>query len=76
MFELMYVSLNGGEVPINLDQYSDKAIILGDDFNTFLVTSVDKLGGKKEQKSSNSENIDGLCKEFSLVNIWRIGFYT
>ena len=55
-----------------VDKYSDKAIILGGDFNTYLDTSIDKLGGKNELKSPYSENIDGLCKEFSLIDIWRI----
>ena len=55
-----------------IDQYSDKAIILGGDFNTYLDTSVDKMGGRTEQKSLYSENIDNLCQEFSLIDIWRV----
>ena len=55
-----------------IDQYSDKAIILGGDFNTYLDTSIDKMGGRTEQKSLYSENIDNLCEEFSLIDIWRI----
>ena len=57
-----------------LDEYCDKALIIGGDFNTYLNTSLDKKDGKPEKKSSFSDSIDSLCKEFSLVDIWRVRY--
>ena len=55
-----------------IDTYSDKNIIIGGDFNTYLNNVLDKKGGRTERQSPSSENTNNLCSEFSLVDIWRI----
>ena len=55
-----------------VDTYSDKNIIIGGDLNTYLNINIDKKGGRTEKQSIFSENINSLCSEFSLVDIWRI----
>ena len=55
-----------------VDTYSDKNILLGGDLNTYLNINRDKKGGKIEKQSLFSENINILCDEFSLVDIWRV----
>ena len=55
-----------------IESYSDKNIIIGGDFNTYLNINLDKRGGRVEKQSAFSENINNICTEFSLVDIWRI----
>ena len=55
-----------------VDTYSDQNIIIGGDFNTYLNNNLDKKGGRIEKQSPFSENINNLCTEFSLIDIWRI----
>ena len=52
-----------------IDTYSDKNIIIGGDFNTYLNNTLDKKGGRTERQSPFSKNINNLCSEFSLVDI-------
>ena len=56
----------------SLDKFSDKALIIGGDFNTYLNVSIDKKGGVSEQQSEYSQLLHGFCNDFSLVDIWRI----
>ena len=53
-----------------LDNFSDKTLIIGGDFNTCLDPYVDKKGGKLENKSLYSDHILGLMEEMSLIDIW------
>ena len=55
-----------------IDTYSDKNILIGGDLNTYLNNNLDKKGGRVEKQSNFAENINNLCSEFSLVDIWRI----
>ena len=55
-----------------VNQYSDKALIIGGDFNTYLDVSLDKMGGTAEKQSTYSEKLKSFCEEFSLVDIFRI----
>ena len=55
-----------------IDSYSDRNIILGGDLITYLNYGIDKKGGRIEKQSVFSQNINYLCKEFSLIDIWRI----
>ena len=55
-----------------VDQYSDKALIIGGDFNTYLDVNLDKLGGMAEKQSIYSEKLRSFCEEFSLIDIFRI----
>ena len=55
-----------------IDRYSDKSIIIGGDLNTYLNIEKDKKGGKQEKQSPFAENLENLCEEFSLLDIWRV----
>ena len=55
-----------------LDDYSDKNLIIGGDFNTYLDIKLGKKGEKVEKESKYSDNLKSLCKELSLIDIWRI----
>ena len=55
-----------------IDFYSDKNIIIGGDLNTYLNIKIDKKGGQIEKQSTFSQNINNLCEEFSLIDIWRM----
>ena len=55
-----------------IETYSDKNIIIGGDLNTYLDINVDKKGGRIEKQSTFSENMNNICTEFSLIDIWRI----
>ena len=52
-----------------LYNYSDKALIIGGDFNACLDPTLDKKGGKLEKRSVYSEHILGLTEELSLIDI-------
>ena len=39
-----------------VDQYSNKALIIGGDFNTYLDVTLDKMGRTAEKQSTYSEN--------------------
>ena len=56
----------------HIENFSDKNIILAGDLNTYLNPTIDKQGGKSETQSSYSEQINNLCEEYMLVDIWRI----
>ena len=55
-----------------IETYSDKNIIIGGDLNTYLDIKMDKKGGRIEKQSTFSENMNNICTEFSLTDIWRI----
>ena len=55
-----------------IDEYSDENIIIGGDFNTYLNPSLDKKGGLVEKLSLYAENLICVCKEYSLIDIYRI----
>ena len=55
-----------------VNQYSDKALIIGGDFNTYLDVTLDKMGGTAEKQSTYSEKLKSFCEEFSLVDIFRV----
>ena len=55
-----------------VNQYSDKALIIGGDFNTYLDVTLDKMGGTAEKRSTYSEKLKSFCEEFSLVDIFRV----
>ena len=55
-----------------VDQYIDKPLMIGGDFNTYLDVSLDKLGGTPEKQSIYSEKLKSFCEEYSLVDIFRI----
>ena len=55
-----------------IENYSDKNIILGGDFNVCLNPVMDKHGGRSEVKSEYCKNLENIIEEFSLVDIWRL----
>ena len=55
-----------------IDDYSDKNIIIGGDFNVCLDPFVDKFGGRAEVKSDYCNNLQNFIEELSLVDIWRL----
>ena len=61
-----------GYLNLVIDNYSDKNIILGGDFNVCLDPVLDKLGGRSEVKSEYCKNLENFIEEFSLVDIWRL----
>ena len=54
-----------------LEQFSEKQMIIGGDFNTYLDIKVDKKGGKPERSSRYTDNLLSLMEEFGLKDIWR-----
>ena len=52
-----------------IDNYSDKNIILGGDFNVCLDPVIDKFGGRSEAKSEYCKNLENFIEEFTLVDI-------
>ena len=55
-----------------LEDYSDKPMVIGGDFNTYLNPKIDKQGGKAEKSSSYHSNLTTLIEEYSLADIWRL----
>ena len=55
-----------------LENYNDKPMIIGGDFNTNLNDDLDKRGGIGIQPSSYRDNLIKFIDEFSLVDIWRL----
>ena len=55
-----------------VEQYSDKPLIIGGDFNTFVDATLDKKGGTVEKQSTYTEKLKSFCEEFSLVDIFRV----
>ena len=51
--------------------YSDKPMIIGGDFNTYLDSKLDKKGGISEPNSSYTSNLINFIEEYALVDIWR-----
>ena len=47
-------------------------MILGGDFNTYLNPTLDKNGGKSELESNYAKQLKSVCKEFDLIDIWRL----
>ena len=55
-----------------VEDYWDRNIILGGDFNICLNHRLDKNGGKTEVNSSYRINLIHFMEEYSLSDIWRI----
>ena len=55
-----------------VEKHSDKPLIIGGDFNTYLNPDLDKKGGTLEQTSTYQSSLLNFIDEFSLVDIWRI----
>jgi len=55
-----------------LQDYIDKNIIIGGDFNVCLDPTIDKKGGIHESMSVYSKNISEFCEDYNFVDIWRI----
>lgn len=55
-----------------IHENSEKSLIIGGDFNTYLNPLMDKLGGKNECITNYAEKLIALCEDISLVDIWRI----
>ena len=47
-------------------------LLIGGDFNTYLDVGKGKKGGKIEKSSKYSDNINLLCEEYSLIDLWRV----
>ena len=54
---------------ILLQQHEGKKLILAGDFNTYL--NLDKKGGSIGSESKYSKQLNSLCEEFDLLDIWR-----
>ena len=54
-----------------VEEYSDKPLIIGGDFNICLNLKLDKKGGVTEEISSYRNKVLDLMEEFDLVDIWR-----
>ena len=57
---------------IILENFTDKPLIIGGDFNTYLDSELDKRGGISPQTSSYKDNLIQFMEEFLLVDIWRL----
>ena len=44
-----------------VEQYSNRALIIGRDFNTYLDATLDKKGGTVEKQSTYSEKLKSFC---------------
>ena len=55
-----------------IEKYSDKPIVIGGDFNTYLNANIDKNGGKTQHISTYTSNLINFIEEYSLVDIWRL----
>ena len=55
-----------------IENYSEKNLLIGGDFNVYLNPKCDKRGGVAESQSDYSKNLQGLITEFNLVDIWRL----
>ena len=55
-----------------LQEYYDKNMIIGGDFNICLNPDIDKKGGKNEKISAVSNDLEDFQTEFNLIDIWRV----
>ena len=55
-----------------LQEYADKNLIIGGDFNICLNPILDKKGGTIEHGSKAAEKLLSVMEEFNLVDIWRL----
>ena len=55
----------------SLQEYSDKNVLLGGDFNVTLNPSFDKKGGTPEKTSKCAEIIFTMMENFNLIDVWR-----
>ena len=55
-----------------VEKYSDKPLIIGGDFNTYLNPDLDKKGGISEQISLYQSSLLNFIDRFSLADIWGI----
>ena len=55
-----------------IEDYGSDNLIIGGDLNTYLDVTKDKKGGTIEKPSKYAENINSLCEEYSLTDIWRV----
>ena len=51
-----------------IEEYGSENLIIEGDFNTYLDVGKDKKGGTIEKSSKYSDNINSLCKEYSLID--------
>ena len=55
-----------------VEEYGDRNLLIGGDFNICLNFKMDKNGGKIEVSSSYQTNLTQLMEEYSLTDIWRL----
>ena len=55
-----------------LEDFLDKNIVIGGDFNTCMDPLKDKSGGTIEKKSKYAQHLETLCERFNLGDVWRI----
>ena len=55
-----------------VENKSDKNLIIAGDLNTYLDITLDKKGDKIESLSSFSVKLNELCEEYMLHDIWRV----
>ena len=55
-----------------LEEYIDKNIILGGDFNVCLNQDLDKTGGKQNTYSNYANALVDFKDQFDLIDIWRV----
>ena len=55
-----------------LENYLDRDLIIGGDFNACINPEIDKSGGTKESQSLYAKEIESLQEEFNLCDVWRI----
>lgn len=54
-----------------LNDYIDKNVSVGNDFNVCMDPKLDKKGGRQETISEYSKNISDCCEDLNVVDIWR-----
>ena len=55
-----------------IEEYGSENLIIGGDLNTYLDVTKDKKGGNTEKISKYAENLNSLCEEYSLSDLWRV----
>ena len=54
-----------------IQEYENKNIIIGGDFNVCLQPAIDKKGGRLEERSKSAEIIDSIVDTFDFIDVWR-----
>ena len=55
-----------------LIDYQEKNLVIGGDFNTYLAPEIDKKGGRREEQSEYSKQLNTFLDEFNLLDVWRV----